>query len=264
LGREELISGKPEISGGEGRSRSTGPDAASLSSHAATLEAAHGALQAAEALRLAVETLFPGEIALVSSFGAESAVLLHMAAEIDRALPVVFVDTLRLFPETLAYRDRLVADLRLTDVRIVGPDPVVMEAADPYHALFSIDPDRCCHLRKVEPLEKALAPFTAWINGRKRYQAATRKALPVFDADATHIKVTPLASWGPAEISAYLRSHDLPPHPLVARDYRSIGCMPCTTQVAPGEDARAGRWRGQGKVECGIHVTPSGVTRRSA
>jgi phosphoadenosine phosphosulfate reductase len=235
-----------------------------LAAHAAALEAAHGALQAAEALRLAVEKLFPGEIALVSSFGAESAVLLHMAAKIDRALPVVFVDTLRLFPETLAYRDRLVADLGLTDVRTVGPDPDAMEAADPYHALFNVDPDRCCHLRKIEPLEKALRPFTAWVNGRKRYQAATREALPVFEADAAHIKVTPLASWGPAEIAAYLRNHDLPPHPLVARGYPSIGCMPCTTQVAPGEDPRAGRWRGQGKIECGIHVTSAGVTRRSA
>ncbi|MFC7396318.1 phosphoadenylyl-sulfate reductase [Chelatococcus sp. GCM10030263] len=236
----------------------------SFATHAVTLEAAHGALQPAEVLRLAVEKLFPGEIALVSSFGAESAVLLHMAAAIDRALPVVFVDTLRLFPETLAYRDRLVAELGLTDVRSVGPDPAAMEAADPYHALFHIDPDRCCHLRKVEPLDKALAPFTAWINGRKRYQATTRKALPVFEADASHIKVTPLASWGPGEIAAYIRAHDLPPHPLVARGYPSIGCMPCTTQVAPGEDPRAGRWRGQGKVECGIHVTPAGVTRRSA
>jgi phosphoadenosine phosphosulfate reductase len=235
-----------------------------LAARAATLETAHGELQPAEVLRLAVKELFAGEIALVSSFGAESAVLLHMTAAIDRALPVVFVDTLRLFPETLAYRERLVTELGLTDVRTVGPDPAAMEVADPYHALFSIDPDRCCQLRKVEPLEKALAPFTAWINGRKRYQAATRKALPVFEADATHIKVTPLANWGPAEIAAYIRAHDLLPHPLVARGYPSIGCMPCTTQVAPGEDPRAGRWRGQGKVECGIHVTPAGVTRRSA
>ncbi|MFC0217317.1 phosphoadenylyl-sulfate reductase [Pseudochelatococcus lubricantis] len=231
---------------------------------AAALNEAYGTLPAEEVLRLSLTALFPGKIALVSSFGAESAVLLHMAATIDRAVPVVFIDTGRLFPETLAYRDTLIARLGLTEVRSVGPDPETMEAADPYGALFSIDPDRCCQLRKVEPLAEALAPFAAWITGRKRYQAATRTTLRVFEADATHIKVSPLATWGAGELVAYLREHDLPRHPLVAKGYPSIGCAPCTSPVAEGEDARAGRWRGQAKTECGIHVSNAGVTRRSA
>lgn len=230
----------------------------------ATLNATYGDLPADEVLRVALTRLFPGEIALVSSFGAESAVLLHLASRVDRAVPVVFVDTGRLFPETLAYRDTLIDQLGLTDVRSVGPDAGAMEVADPYGALFSIDPDRCCHLRKVEPLASALMPFTAWITGRKRFQASTRAALPVFEADATHIKVSPLASWGAGELVAYLREHDLPRHPLVAKGYPSIGCAPCTSPVAPGEDPRAGRWRGQAKTECGIHVSAAGVTKRSA
>ncbi|MDJ1158151.1 phosphoadenylyl-sulfate reductase [Chelatococcus sp. SYSU_G07232] len=235
-----------------------------LARRAAELEAAHGTLPAADVLRLAIREFFPGEIALVSSFGAESAVLLHLAAEVDRALPVVFVDTGRLFPETLAYRDALVARLGLTGVRTVGPDPDAMAAADPYGALFSIDADRCCALRKVQPLAGALKPFTAWITGRKRFQAATRATVPVFEADATHIKVTPLAAWGPGEIAAHMREHGLPAHPLVAKGFLSIGCAPCTTPVEPGEDPRAGRWRGSSKTECGIHIAPTGVTRRSA
>ncbi|CAH1650708.1 Phosphoadenosine phosphosulfate reductase [Hyphomicrobiales bacterium] len=221
---------------------------------AAALDAEIGQLAPEAVLREAIAR-FPGELALVSSFGAESAVLLHMAAAIDRHLPVVFVDTLRLFPETLAYRDTLVARLGLADVRTVGPQRAVMEQADPWHALFNVDPDRCCHLRKVEPLAAALLPFTAWITGRKRYQATTRTALAVVEADDTHIKISPLASWGAPEITAYMRAHDLPIHPLVPQGYPSIGCAPCTSQVAPGEDPRAGRWRGQGKVECGIHVS---------
>lgn len=244
------------------------PDAASRvapePAAAEALNAALGDLPAEDVLRVVLTDVFPGRIALVSSFGAESAVLLHLASRIDPAVPVVFVDTGRLFPETLAYRDTLIARLGLTDVRMVGPDAATMEAADPYGALFSIDPDRCCHLRKVEPLAGALTPFAAWITGRKRFQASTRTALPVFEADATHVKVSPLATWGAGELVAYLREHDLPRHPLVAKGYPSIGCAPCTSPVAPGEDPRAGRWRGQEKTECGIHVSASGVTRRSA
>mgnify|MGYP001396266232 CR=1 FL=1 len=238
--------------------------AAPIAARIAALNGVYGDLPAEAVLRAALTEVFPGEIALVSSFGAESAVLLHLASRIDPAVPVVFIDTGRLFPETLAYRDTLIARLGLTDVRSVGPDPEAMEAADPYGALFSMDPDRCCHLRKVEPLAEALAPFTAWITGRKRFQASTRSALPVFEADATHIKVSPLATWGAGELVAYLREHDLPRHPLVAKGYPSIGCAPCTSPVAPGEDPRAGRWRGQGKTECGIHAPAADVTKRSA
>jgi phosphoadenosine phosphosulfate reductase len=174
---------------------------------------------------------------------------------------VIFVDTRRLFPETLAYRDALVARLGLTDIRTVSPAAADEERRDPRGALFAVDPDQCCHFRKVEPLARALFPFAAWITGRKRHQATTRASIPTFEADAAHIKINPLAAWSPQQIAAYARAHDLPAHPLVARGYPSIGCMPCTTPVAADEDARAGRWRGQDKTECGIHVVDGAVAR---
>jgi phosphoadenosine phosphosulfate reductase len=219
----------------------------------AQLESRHGTLPAEDLLALAVRTLFPGRFAVVTSFGAESVVLLHMAARIDPAVPVLFVDTRRLFPETLAYRDTLVQALGLTDVRTLAPTTGEEDAFDPLGALFATDPDACCAFRKVAPLEAALAPFSAWASGRKRYQAGTRAALPAFELEAGRIKVNPLAGWTAADILSYLARHDLPRHPLVAKGYPSIGCTPCTTPVAEGEDARAGRWRGQGKTECGIH-----------
>lgn len=206
-----------------------------------------------EILATAAETQ-RGRIAVVSSFGAESAVLLHMAAQVDRSLPVLFLDTGHMFPETLAYRDELVNRLGLTDVRTFHPDPATRAARDPDDALWAEDTDACCALRKVEPLERALAPFAAWINGRKRYQAATRTALKVVEFEDGRTKFNPLASLGPAEIAGWMRAHDLPEHPLKAFGFLSIGCMPCTSRVKPGEDARSGRWRGQAKTECGIHV----------
>lgn len=214
------------------------------------------ALDPVQLLRIAIEDLFPGRIALVSSFGAESAALLHMAAEIDRTLPVLFIDTQVLFPETLAYRDRLVERLGLADVRIIAPDPATLRAQDPETFLWSSDPDRCCAIRKVAPLARALEGFDAWISGRKRFQAATRAALPLFETEDDRMKVNPLANWSAAQISDYLARHDLPRHELVAQGYPSIGCIPCTSKVKPGEDARAGRWRGKSKTECGLHVGP--------
>jgi phosphoadenosine phosphosulfate reductase len=217
------------------------------------LDASHGHLAAQDAFALAATTLFPGRTALVTSFGADSAVLLKMAADIDRALPVVFVDTRRLFPETLAYRDALVDVLGLSNVRTFSPSQEDEDGRDPFGALFAADPDACCGFRKVEPLERALEGFDAWISGRKRFQAGTRAALKMFEPDGARIKVNPLASWTASDVLAYLARNDLPRHPLVARGYPSIGCAPCTTPVAEGEDPRAGRWRGQGKIECGIH-----------
>jgi len=116
------------------------------------------------------------------------------------------------------------------------------------------NPDLCCHIRKTEPLQRALAGFDAWLTGRKRFQNATRSDLPIFEADGPRIKVNPLATWSPVELKAYAVCHELPEHPLVAKGYPSIGCVPCTTRVQPGEDQRAGRWRGLDKSECGIHV----------
>ena len=240
------------------------PDDSEMVALAARLESSHGALPARELIALAARTLFPGRIALVTSFGAESAVLLHLAAGVDRGLPVVFVDTLRLFPETLAYRDALVQRLGLADVRTVSPTVETEDRLDPLGALFATNPDACCGFRKVEPLERALVPFSAWISGRKRFQAATRAALPAFEADGDRLKLNPLASWTAPDLLAYLRDHDIPPHPMVARGYPSIGCTPCTTPVEEGEDGRAGRWRGTGKTECGIHLGAAAPLSRGA
>jgi phosphoadenosine phosphosulfate reductase len=223
-------------------------------SEAETLNAAWRDLDAVEAVRLGVEELFPGRIALVSSFGAESAVLLHILSRVDRSVPVIFLDTGRLFAETLEYRTRLTERLGLTDVRTIAPDPTRLESTDPHRALWMTNPNLCCHVRKTEPLQRALAGFDAWFTGRKRFQNAVRSGLPLFEADGPRIKINPLASWPAGRLKAYVAEHDLPEHPLVAKGYPSIGCVPCTTRVLPGEDDRAGRWRGIDKIECGIHV----------
>ena len=195
-----------------------------------------------------------GDVATVSSFGAESAALLHMIAQADRCTPVLFLDTGKHFPETLTYGADLVARLGLTDLRILTPDAEVVAKKDETGLRWSYDPDGCCEIRKVIPLEKALVGFDATITGRKGFQSATRAGLPRFELDGDRLKVNPLASWSKDDIEAYFVAHDLPRHPLVAEGYPSIGCAPCTSRVLPGEDARSGRWRGWDKVECGIHV----------
>lgn len=198
---------------------------------------------------------YPGSVALVSSFGAESAVLLHMVAAIDPATPVLFLETGMLFAETLAYQRDLAARLGLADVRLIRPDPADLAGDDPDATLHRDNPDGCCFIRKTLPLRRALAPFGAWITGRKRAQATTRAELALFEEDRESglLKVNPLAFWGTAETRAYMDRHRLPRHPLLARGYASIGCAPCTTPIRPGEDPRAGRWRDSGKLECGIH-----------
>jgi len=223
------------------------------------LEDRFAKVKASSLLRLAIEDLFPGRIALVSSFGADSAVLLHMVAQIDPKTPVVFVDTGQHFPETLAYRDALVARLGLTHIANAEPDPAVAAKEDPEKFLFQSDPDRCCDFRKVQPLARALDGYDAWITGRKSFQSATRSRVPLFEAEGDRVKVNPLVGWGATDLLDYIRAADLPPHPLVAKGFPSIGCLPCTSRVAPGEDIRAGRWRGRGKTECGIHTEPLNI-----
>jgi phosphoadenosine phosphosulfate reductase len=221
---------------------------------AAALNARYADRQAGEIVALAVNELFPGRIALVSSFGGESAVLLHLLAQVDRHAPVIFLDSGRLFAETLQFRSRLVEHLGLTDVRTVTPDPERVLGADPHRALWMTNPDLCCRIRKTEPLARALKGFDAWFTGRKRFQSAVRAELRLFEADGGRIKVNPLANWSADNLRAYMTAHALPEHPLVGRGYPSIGCVPCTSRVEPGEDARAGRWRGLDKTECGIHT----------
>ncbi len=193
------------------------------------------------------------QIAIVSSFGAESAVLLHMVAQIDKTVPLIFVNTQKIFGETLAYRDELAERLGFVDLRVYRPDPYLLAQKDATGLRWSYDPDGCCDLRKSEPLRRALSGFDAWISGRKGFQSATRAALPRFEIDEGRLKINPLADWDRDRLAAYFSEHKLPPHPLVEQGYPSIGCAPCTSKVQPGEDPRAGRWRGWDKVECGIH-----------
>ncbi|MEQ1640142.1 MAG: phosphoadenylyl-sulfate reductase [Novosphingobium sp.] len=199
-----------------------------------------------------------GRIAAVSSFGAESAVLLHLIASIDPAVPVLFLETGKHFPETLAYRDEITARLGLTNLINLAPDPALLAKRDESGLRWSYDPDGCCEIRKVLPLVGALAGFDASFTGRKGFQSATRAGLARFELDATDVqgrlKVNPLADWSSDQIASYFAATGLPAHPLVAQGYPSIGCSPCTSMVAPGEDARAGRWKGWDKTECGIHA----------
>jgi phosphoadenosine phosphosulfate reductase len=222
---------------------------------AASLDALYGHLTPEQIIERAVRDHFTGEIAAVSSFGADSAVLLNMIAGIDRNLPVLFLDTGKHFEETLSYRDALIADFGLSDVRVLTPDEAALERLDPDGKLHLTSTDDCCEIRKVEPLARGLAPFRAWFTGRKRFQASTRSALPVFESVGPRIRINPLARWTTADQADYMRSHALRENPLVAYGYLSIGCFPCTQPVQPGEDARSGRWAGQAKIECGIHLS---------
>ena len=214
-------------------------------------------------LRQAVTDILPGDIAIVSSFGADSSVLLHMLAQVDPTLPVYFLETGKHFPETLEYVHTLEKHLGLTNVRWLRPDPKDLARFDPNGDLWETDPDSCCHIRKTEPLEAAIAEFGGWVTGRKRYQTAERGVLPHFELTSDdRIKVNPLAYFSDADVNAYKIRHGLPEHPLFAKGYKSIGCAPCTTIVAEGEDPRAGRWRGLNKKECGIHFDFNGAIAR--
>jgi phosphoadenosine phosphosulfate reductase len=199
-----------------------------------------------------------GRVAVVSSFGTESAVLLHLVAQADPAVPVIFVDTMKMFQETLDYRDTLTARLGLANSSVVQPNPAVLAAKDENGLRWSWDPDGCCEIRKVEPLRRAKEGLDTWISGRKAFQSVTRQNLPRFEIEDGRLKINPLGDWVKADLDAYFEEHDLPRHPLEAKGYLSVGCEPCTSTVKPGEDPRAGRWRGWDKTECGIH-TPNGA-----
>jgi phosphoadenosine phosphosulfate reductase len=195
-----------------------------------------------------------GEVAVVSSFGTESAVLLHLVASADPTTPVILADTGKMFGETLAYRDTLVATLGLTDSRTILPDQTALTAKDAQGLRWSYDPEGCCDIRKVEPMRRAKAGLDTWISGRKAFQSQTRQNIARFELDEGRLKINPLGDWTKADLEAYFIRYQLPRHPLEAQGYASIGCEPCTSKVLPGEDPRAGRWRGWDKVECGIHV----------
>jgi phosphoadenosine phosphosulfate reductase len=224
------------------------PDAASLDRLLADADPV-------QIMRVAREVIGRERLAVVSSFGIESAVLLKLVSDVDPAIPVLLLDTGWLFPETIAHRDALVAKLGLTDVRSIAPDPNKLAQRDPYADLWSTNPDACCAVRKVKPLADALTPFAAWMNGRKRYQGGQRTHIPVVEQDGARLKFNPLARVAPADVLAIARSAGLPAHPLAKFGFTSVGCMPCTRRTLAGEDVRAGRWSGTSKTECGIHTT---------
>lgn len=237
-------------------------DFGTVSARVAALNTRYAHRGAIQVLGDALRDRDTGRVALVSSFGAESVVLLHMVARLDRATPVLFIDTEMLFPETLDYQRDVSARLGLEAVRIIRASQTALAAHDPEGRLHQDDPDACCALRKSRPLEAALAPFDAWITGRKRFQGGARAALEFFEAEgADRIKINPLAHWRTQDVQDYMAENRLPRHPLVAQGYPSIGCAPCTSQVAAGEDPRAGRWRGQDKDECGIHFVNGKAVR---
>jgi phosphoadenosine phosphosulfate reductase len=222
-------------------------------------EALDGALRDAspqEVIAAALKAVGREKLALVSSFGTQSAALLKVTADVDPAIPVIFLDTGWLFEETLAYRDTLTAKLGLRDVRAIKPLDETLSREDPERDLWFNDPDACCRIRKVEPLARALEPFDAWINGRKRFQGGLRADIVVVEQDGARLKFNPFANISREAIEAIFKAADLPPHPLSASGYLSVGCMPCTSRTA-GDEERAGRWRGRSKTECGIHTMQS-------
>jgi len=236
---------------------SAAASSALIAAEAADLDRDLAKASPAEIIAAAVRQVGRDRLAVVSSFGTESAALLKVTADVDPAIPVVFLDTGWLFEETLAYRDTLTSLLGLTDVRTIHPLPDTLNREDKDRDLWFSNPDQCCFIRKVEPLARALEPFGAWINGRKRFQGGDRAAIPVVEADGARLKFNPLANVSQDDLKALYATMNLPPHPLVASGFTSIGCMPCTSRTLPGEDPRAGRWRDKGKTECGIHVAKS-------
>lgn len=210
-----------------------------------------------EMLTLLLKENMLGDAAIVSSFGAESAVLLHLIASIDPNVPILFLETGKHFPETLAYRDTLEKTIGFKDLRNIRPDETLLTQKDENGLRWSYDPDGCCDIRKTQPLKAALAPFDAQFTGRKAFQSSTRANLPRFEIEEGRLKVNPIIDWDKERLENYIAEHGLPPHPLVELGYPSIGCSPCTNKVAPGEDPRSGRWKGWDKTECGIH-TPIG------
>ncbi len=201
-------------------------------------------------------------LALVSSFGAESVALLHLAAHVKADVQVIFIDTMLLFPETLRYQREVARHLGLRKVRVIRADT----SSDPDDTLHLHDATACCDLRKSHVLAAVLEGFDGWITGRKRFQSGRRADLPAFESEdgTDRIKVNPLAHWSPQDVQDYMVENRLPRHPLVAQGYPSIGCAPCTSPVAAGEDPRSGRWRGTDKDECGIHFVKGKMERTGA
>jgi phosphoadenosine phosphosulfate reductase len=207
---------------------------------------------AEEILATVIGREFHGRVAVLTSFGTESAVGLHLVSTVAPETPVLFLDTERHFEPTLQYRDRLTKRLGLTDVRSLKPDQA--EREDPKGDLWRTDPDLCCAVRKVRPLQAALTGFDALITGRKRFHGGSRLRLPIFEIVDGTVRVNPFAAWTAQDVDAYYAAHALERHPLVDGGYGSIGCWPCTQPSTRDQEARSGRWAGLEKTECGIHL----------
>lgn len=231
------------------------------------LQQFYGDFEAEQLLSATIRNEFKGKIALISSFGADSALLIKMVADVDPATPILFLETGKHFKETLQYVDQLEKEFGLTDLRRLKPDPDLLKKVDPNGDLWKTNVNRCCWLRKVEPLNKVLdsGEFEAVITGRKRFQTQERADIDNIELfDDGIFRINPLIEWDKDRIRAEFDERDLPQHPLVVKGYPSIGCEPCTKEVKPGEDDRSGRWahtidmRGGQKQECGIHVSQGG------
>ncbi len=216
----------------------------------------YGLLDGEALLDAIIHEAFPGRIAVSSSFGTESAVLLHLVARVAPETPVLFLDTGMLFAQTDQYRRKLEDQLGLSDVRVIHPDTDHIREYDPDGTLHQRDPDACCHLRKVLPMQRVLNDFDAWITGRKRAHGGARQTLPIIEHDGRHTKINPLATWDNDQVQAVFAKHDLPRHPLEEMGFTSVGCHPCTGLPQADAGVRSGRWSGLDKTECGIHKAP--------
>lgn len=209
---------------------------------------------AQELLAWAVER-FAGRIVLTCSWQHQSSILIDMLHQLGADVRIVELDTGLLFPETYETRDRLIERYGLSVERIDPRQTVAEQERTEGPELWRRDPDRCCHLRKVEPLERALVGMDAWITGIRRAQSVTRAGARMLELDPRGVvKVQPLAAWSDEDVKGYLFAHDVPYNPLHDRGYPSIGCTHCTRPVLPGEDSRAGRWADAEKTECGLHL----------
>jgi phosphoadenosine phosphosulfate reductase len=212
----------------------------------------------ASAAAIVRETLqrFPGGAALACSYGAPSAmVLLDVVLRADRAVPVYYLDTGLLFAETYELIERTSRRYGIAPVAVRPALSVAAQAGAYGDALWAREPDRCCALRKVEPMRAFLRGYGAWFSGVRRADSAARREAKAFEPDGEGLtKVNPLFDWSDDDVARYVAEHDVPLNPLHAEGYPSLGCTPCTRAVAPGEDPRAGRWSGFGKTECGLHA----------
>ena len=236
-----------------------------LDARAARLNDRYKHHAATEVLRRALNDPDLGRVTMVSSFGSESVVLLHMVSVVAPGTPVLFIDTQMLFPETLEYQAEVAEKLKLTDIRVIRATEREVALNDPDGTLHQFNTDACCDFRKTIPLERELSKFDAWITGRKRFQGGERQELDFFESEPpSRLRINPLAHWRSQDVQDYMAENNLPRHPLVAKGYASIGCAPCTSPVKPGEDPRAGRWRGSQKTECGIHFIGGKMVRTGA